>query len=86
MVPRDIIVDEILNGLGAAASTGCPNVAVGWDASLEPYEYSIDIALQHMKDAGFDVTIEATGVGLVVVFGILALAGASQVFFLKRRK
>ncbi|MFW9922548.1 MAG: ABC transporter substrate-binding protein [Candidatus Thorarchaeota archaeon] len=89
MVPREIIVEEILNGIGAMATTGCPNVAVGYDTTLEPYEYSISIALQHMKDAGYDVTIpttEITGIGLIVVVGILALAGASQVFFLKRRK
>ncbi len=86
MVPREIIVAEILNGLGEPATTGCPNVAIGYDKTLVPYEYSVDLALQYMKDAGFDVTIKRTGIGLVVVFGILALAGASQVFFLKRRK
>jgi len=86
MVPREIIVEEILNGLGTPATTGCPNVAVGYDTSLVPYEYSINLALQYMKDAGFDVTPVDTGIGLVVVFSILALAGASQVFFLKRRK
>jgi len=91
MIPRDVIVEEILNGIGAPGVTGMPDVAVGFDTSLVPYEYSIEIALDHMEAAGFDIpdipTITApTGFGLVVLMSILALAGASQVFFLKRRK
>ncbi|NPE09009.1 MAG: LPXTG cell wall anchor domain-containing protein, partial [Asgard group archaeon] len=49
--------------------------------------YSIDLAKQKMEDAGFVYPeTSITGIGLYVVIGILALAGASQVFFLKRRK
>ncbi|MFW9924532.1 MAG: ABC transporter substrate-binding protein [Candidatus Thorarchaeota archaeon] len=88
IIPREIIVEEILNGIGTPGVTGMPNVAIGFDETLEPYEYSIDIALQHMKEAGFDITLttEPTGLGLVVFVSILALAGASQVLLLKRKK
>ncbi len=88
MIPREIIVEEILNGLGAPGVTGCPNVAVGYDESLEPYEYSIDLAKAEMEAAGFEYPPDTatTGIGLYVVMSILALAGASQVIFLKRRK
>ncbi|MHA1213240.1 MAG: ABC transporter substrate-binding protein, partial [Candidatus Heimdallarchaeota archaeon] len=88
MIPREIIVEEILNGLGEPGSTGCPSVAIGYDATIGYYPYSIDIAKAYMEAAGFeyvDVTT-TTGLGLYVVIGILGLAGASQVFFLKRRK
>ncbi len=90
MVPRDVIVEEILNGIGAPGITGMPDVAVGFDETLVPYEYSLQTALDHMEAAGFDVpdipTTLPSGIGLVVLMSILALAGASQVFFLKRRK
>jgi ABC-type transport system substrate-binding protein len=91
MVPRDVIVEEILDGIGAPGITGMPDVAVGFDDTLEPYEYSYETALDHMKAAGFDVPdlptpTPAAGIGLAVLMSILALAGASQVFFLKRRK
>ena len=86
MVPREIIISEILEDLGAPGVTGMPNVAVGFNEDLEPYEYSIARALQHMKDAGFNVETTVVGVGLFVVMSILALAGASQIIFLKRRK
>jgi len=87
MIPRDTIVEEIMEGLGSPGVTPYPDAAVGFDTSLLPYEYSIAIAKEKMELAGFEfpTTIE-TGIGLYVVIGILALAGASQVFFLKRRK
>jgi ABC-type transport system substrate-binding protein len=86
MIPRETIVSEILNGLGSPGITAYPQV-IGFDDTLEPYEYSIDIAKQKMEDAGFEFPeTVVTGIGLYVVIGILALAGASQVFFLKRRK
>ena len=87
MIPREIICDEILEGLGVPGVTHWPKASVGFDEDLEYYEYSIDLALQHMKDAGFDVTLTNTGdIGLVVVMSILALSGAIQVVFMKRRK
>ncbi len=53
-VPRDIIVDQILEGLGAPGVTACPNVAVSFDESLDPYAYDIDLALDYMELAGFN--------------------------------
>ncbi|MHA1188312.1 MAG: hypothetical protein ACTSSK_15870 [Candidatus Heimdallarchaeota archaeon] len=91
MIPRDVIVEEILDGIGAPGVTAMPDVAIGFDTSLVPYEYSLELALDHMEAAGFDIpdipTLTApSGIGLAVLMSILALAGASQVFFLKRRK
>jgi ABC-type transport system substrate-binding protein len=88
MIPREVIVDEILDGLAEPGVTGCPSVAIGFDESLEPYEYSIALAKAYMEAAGFvyEIPTTTTGLGLYVVIGILALAGASQVIFLKRRK
>ena len=65
------------------AITGMPDVAVGFDDTLVPYEYSLETALGHMEAAGFEVpdipTITSpSGIGLVVLMSILALAGASQ--------
>ncbi|MGC9780962.1 MAG: hypothetical protein HZR80_17090 [Candidatus Heimdallarchaeota archaeon] len=86
MIPREVIVAEILNGLGSPGITPFPMGATGFDETLEPFEYSIAIAKGLMEAAGFVYETEETGIGLYVVIGILALAGASQVFFLKRRK
>ncbi|MBD3190131.1 MAG: hypothetical protein GF308_05785, partial [Candidatus Heimdallarchaeota archaeon] len=89
MIPRETIVEEILEGLGAPGVTPMPDAAVGFDEDLEPYEYSIEMAKDHMREAGFEFEEETTdggGIGLTIIMSILALAGATQVFLLKRRK
>jgi len=53
MIPRTTIVEEIMNGLAVEGSTGCPNVAIGYDESLGFYPYGIDKAWQYMEAAGF---------------------------------
>ncbi|HUT80320.1 MAG TPA: ABC transporter substrate-binding protein [Candidatus Bathyarchaeia archaeon] len=88
IIPREIIVEEILGGLGFPGVTHWPKVSLGFDEDLPYYEYSIETALAYMEAAGYDTTVTTneSGIGLVVVMSILAFAGASQVFFLKRRK
>jgi len=91
LVPRDVIVEEILNGLGYPATTHWPRVSVGYDFDLEPYEYSVVKALEYMEAAGYDVvypteTTLQSGLGFVAFLSILSLAGAVQLFVLKRKK
>ncbi|MEA2070714.1 MAG: ABC transporter substrate-binding protein [Asgard group archaeon] len=88
MIPRETIVDQILNGLGTPGVTPMPAVAIGFDEDLEPREYSIELAKEQMRAAGFEYPEDtaAGGIGLVALLGVLGLAGACQVIFLKRRK
>lgn len=73
-VPRDIIVSQILEGLGDPGITACPNVAVCFDSSLQPYAYDIDTALDFMELAGFDVRVSATGISGLIFLSFLGLA------------
>ncbi|MHA1910431.1 MAG: ABC transporter substrate-binding protein, partial [Candidatus Kariarchaeaceae archaeon] len=60
MVPRNKIVDEIMEGLAAPANMLMPNVAQGW-AGYDTHpvrEYSVDIAKGLMEDAGYDYTTD----------------------------
>ena len=60
IIPREIICEEILNGLSRPGVTACPSVAIGYDDSLEPYEYSIELAREHMELAGFEYEATTT--------------------------
>ena len=73
-VPRDIIVSQILEGLGDPGVTACPNVAVCFDETLQPYAYDIDTALEYMELAGFDVIAGKTGITGLVFLTFLGLA------------
>ena len=86
-VPRDIIVDEILNGLGAAATTPVPDSVVGYDDSLDPYAYDLDLARSLMVDAGFIIEFEVpddTGIAGLVFLSFLGLA--AMIAFKKYKK
>ncbi|MHA1347070.1 MAG: ABC transporter substrate-binding protein [Candidatus Heimdallarchaeaceae archaeon] len=75
--PRDIIVDEILNGLGAPATTAVPDSVVGYDDTLEPYTYDLDVARSYIEDAGFIIEFEIptqTGITSLVFLSFLGLA------------
>ncbi|MCK5184457.1 MAG: hypothetical protein KAQ95_09135, partial [Candidatus Heimdallarchaeota archaeon] len=53
LIPRETIVEEILNGLGSPGITAYPQV-IGFDDTLLPYEYSIDVAKQKLEKAGYE--------------------------------
>ncbi|MHA2357379.1 MAG: ABC transporter substrate-binding protein [Candidatus Heimdallarchaeaceae archaeon] len=77
-VPRQVIVDEILNGLGAPATTSIPDSVVGYDDTLEPYAYDLDLAIDLMEEAGYTIRAptptETTGIAGLVFLAFLGLA------------
>jgi len=89
LIPRDIIISEIFNDLGSPGVTAYPEGAIGFDESLEPYEYSINLALHHMELAGYEVseffigTSLNIGLGLVTIISILVLVGGCYYFIRK---
>ena len=81
MVPRDIIVAEILDGIGKPGVTACPTVAIGYNTSLRHYSYDIEMAKYHMAQAGYDINYSLPPTGsflvalsfsfIVIIFGLL---------------
>ncbi len=59
-VPRNVLVNEILEGLAAPASNPMPDASVGFDDTLEPYAYDIDLAREYMAEAGYGITTSPT--------------------------
>ncbi|MCE7745098.1 MAG: hypothetical protein GPJ52_08205 [Candidatus Heimdallarchaeota archaeon] len=92
IIPRQKIVDEILNGLGIPGVTPWPRAAVGFDETLKPFEYNRNLALKYMKLAGYDVPDEYfspninLGIGFGTIMGILSLVGGSIYTISKIRK
>ena len=76
--PREVIVDQILDGLGAPATTAIPDSVVGYDDSLEPYYYDLDLAISYVEDAGYTVLVThfptETGITALVFLSFLGLA------------
>ncbi len=76
-VPRDTIVSEILEGLGAPGTVPCPDAAVDFDDSLPVYAYDISLAIDFVEAAGYTVEVPvptATGIAGLVFLSFLGLA------------
>ena len=84
--PRDVIVDEILNGLGAPATTAIPDSVVGYDDTLEPYIYDLDIARDYVEQAGFKIEFEVTSEAGIAGLVFLSLIGLAALVSFKKYK
>jgi len=55
LIPRELIIESILAGMGVPGSSTLPPACWGFDESIPPYEYSVEKALEHLAAAGYDV-------------------------------
>jgi len=92
VIPRDLINADYFDGLGEPGVTAWPKGTIGFDDTLEPYEYDIELALSYMELAGFDIDESNVGssvnigLRLETILGILSFIGAGIVFFNKKRR
>ncbi|TET30340.1 MAG: hypothetical protein E3J70_05150 [Candidatus Heimdallarchaeota archaeon] len=62
VIPRDFIASDIMQGLGKPAISPWPSHSIGYNDSLQEFDYSIETAKSYMEAAGFvyDPTTETT--------------------------
>ncbi|MCE7747720.1 MAG: hypothetical protein GPJ51_04945 [Candidatus Heimdallarchaeota archaeon] len=88
-IPRDVIVDQIYEGLASPGVSPIPIGCIGFDQSLEPYAYDLDIAVEYMEDSGFDTIIIFTRVtpssGFTIFLILFTLIGLTYLVFTRRR-
>ncbi len=78
-IPRQQIVDEILECLGAPGITPIPDSCIGFDSSLKPYKYDLDLAKDYIEKAGFSRphTDNYTGINTLFILSITSLVSVS---------
>nr|NHJ85417.1 hypothetical protein [Asgard group archaeon] len=57
LIDRADIVTNVLDGAGRAAATPWPYISIGYDSSLTPLEYNIELAKAEMELAGYSYEI-----------------------------
>ncbi|MCG3223581.1 MAG: hypothetical protein H7647_03875, partial [Candidatus Heimdallarchaeota archaeon] len=83
--PRYSIIVDILGGLGRAGITSISDGCVGFDDSLEPYAYDLDLSESYMALAGYDETfIPEFTREYFILLGFLAVS--SIVIFYREKK
>jgi ABC-type transport system substrate-binding protein len=86
VIPRDSIIDEFLDGVGSPGIIPMLPSAVGFNQSLQPYEYNVTLAKEYMEKAGFEY-IEITPTPTETNFMILlVMVIGLTTFSLNRRK
>jgi ABC-type transport system substrate-binding protein len=83
-VPRSIIVEQIYDGIAAPGTSIISDRCVGFNESLQPYEYSLDLARTYMELAGFDLGLETKTTSLTILISMIL--GLTIVSLRKRRK
>ncbi|MFX0092184.1 MAG: ABC transporter substrate-binding protein, partial [Candidatus Hodarchaeota archaeon] len=79
LIPRQSIVDYILNGLGQPNFAPFPQQSPYWSKNLEPIYYNQSKAYYYMTQAGYDMMVECFPTQNTPAFGflgfILAMSG-----------
>ena len=94
LVPRDNIIETILDGYGTpGVTTPFTTLTFGYDPSLEPYSYDIERAKSLLAAAGYDTGVpppsedflEEYGlyVGIAIVVVVVAIGA---VYFIRKRQ
>ncbi|MEJ2281774.1 MAG: ABC transporter substrate-binding protein [Candidatus Bathyarchaeota archaeon] len=93
LVPRQQIIDEILDGYGTPGiTTAVTTLTAGFDTSLVPYDFNIEEAKSLLAAAGYDTGVAPPTKGFIEEYGLyIALAVVAivvvigAVYFLRRR-
>jgi len=84
-VPRDVLVNEILEGLAAPASNPMPDASIGFDDTLEPHTYDMDLARDLIEEAGYNLRWGTEQVGIEGLI-FISFLGLASLLALRRRK
>lgn len=60
IIPRDRIVDEVMNGNVRSGVISMPNTIIGYDKTMLPYTYDLSKAKLLMEQAGYISEVEST--------------------------
>lgn len=93
LVPRQEIIDSILDGFGTPGiTTAVTPLTAGFDTSLTAYTFDIDLAKSLLAEAGYDTGVEPTSgdfleeYGLyIAVVAIVAVVAIGGVYFVRKR-
>ncbi|MCE7749346.1 MAG: hypothetical protein GPJ51_13230, partial [Candidatus Heimdallarchaeota archaeon] len=78
-IPREVIVEQLFEGIGAPGTSPIADSCIGYNESMEPYVYDLELAIDLMEQAGYDVRITPTKTSitllLTMVIGLTTIIG-----------
>jgi ABC-type transport system substrate-binding protein len=94
LVPRESIITSILDGYGTpGVTTAITTLTAGYDSSLVPYSYDIQMAKSLLAAAGYDTGVPPPSKGFIEEYGlyvaaaiVVVVVAVGAVYFIRRRK
>ena len=79
-VPREVIVEHLFEGIATPGTSPIADSCVGYNDSVEHYTYDLELAIDYMEQAGFQVrkttpTKTSITILLTMVFGLTTIIG-----------
>ncbi|MHA1345294.1 MAG: ABC transporter substrate-binding protein [Candidatus Heimdallarchaeaceae archaeon] len=84
-IPRRRILEDILNGIGEEGITPFPPGCLGFDTSLEPYPYDLDLSIDYVENAGYVYYMPYTTTDSFLIPALLALTCIAIVYWKKKK-
>jgi ABC-type transport system substrate-binding protein len=93
LIPRQSIIDTILEGYGTPAlTTPITTLTAGYDTSLQPYSYDVEMAKSLLAAAGYDTGVPPPSRGFLEEYGlyvavaiVVVVVAVGAVYFIRKR-
>ena len=93
LIPRQSIIDTILEGYGTSGvTTPITTLTAGYDTSLQPYSYDIELAKSLLAAAGYDTGVAPPSKGFLEEYGlyvavaiVVVVVAVGAVYFIRKR-
>ena len=85
-VNRDIIVSEIFDGLVAPGTSPIADACVGYNDSMVPYTYDLELAIDLLEQDGYDIRITTplTKTSFIVLLSMII--GLTSISKMRRKR
>ncbi len=83
-IPREIIAEQICDNLAAPGTTPIADACVGYNESMEPYVYDLELAIDYIEQAGYEVRITPTKTSFTILLSMII--GLTTISMLRKRK
>jgi len=94
LIPRQEIIDTILDGYGTPGiTTPITTLTAGFDTSLQPYSYDLELAKSLLAAAGYETGVPPPARGFLEEYGlyvaaavIVVVVAVGAIYFVRRRR
>ncbi len=85
-ISRDIIVSEIFDGLAASGTSPIADACVGYNDSMVPYTYDLELAIDLLEQDGYDIRITTplTKTSFIVLLSMII--GLTSISKMRRKR